>query len=198
MPSIIKIPNSETGSWDEKDLSNTKTRGEKDDAYVNFFNKYADRLKKIENDLVKKEKEEIKSSNRNIEILAIFVSLFTFISIETQILRSGISFITAVGFSLLIFAGLLFFIFSLNFFIKNEKKWQDFVQYLVLLIVSMAVLGFGFLLIYKENLSFLESLNNKYYTKTEVDNQIIFKSTELIDGFKNCILQEGNYWPCLK
>lgn len=198
MSSKIQIPNSETGSWEEKDIPNTKTRGEKDDAYVDFFNKYADRIKKIENDLAIKEKDEIKSSNRNIEILAVFVTLFTFISIETQILRSGISFITAVGFSLIILGGLLFFIFSLNFFIKNERTWTDFGQYFILLIVSLVVLGSGLFLVYEGDKSFLANFDDKYYKKTEIDQQIILKSTGLLDGFKKCILQNSNYWPCLK
>jgi len=198
MSSKVQIPNSETGSWEEKDISNTKTRGEKDDAYVDFFNKYADRIRKIENDLVKKEKDEIKNSNRNIEILAIFVTLFTFISIETQILRSGISFITAVGFSLLILGGLLFFIFSLNFFIKNERKWLDFGQYLILLIVSLVVLGSGLFLVYEGEKSFLANFDDVYYKKTEVEQQIILKSTGLLNDFKKCISQNGSYWPCLK
>ncbi|MEK7652003.1 MAG: hypothetical protein AAB351_02240 [Patescibacteria group bacterium] len=198
MSTKVQIPSSDTGSWEEVDLSNTKTRGEKDDAYIDFFNKYAGRIKKIENDLAAKEKDEIKSSNRNIEILAVFVTLFTFISIETQILRSGISFITAVGFSLLMLGGLLFFIFSLNFFIKNERVRSDFGQYFILLLVALFVLCSGLVLIYKGEEKFQANFDDKYYKKTEIEQQIMLKSNELLDNFKKCVLQKGNYWPCLK
>lgn len=194
----ITIPNSETGGWEEKDIPNTMTRREKDDTYLDFFKSYSDRINKIESSLSAKEKDEIKSSNRNIEILAVFVTLFTFISIETQILRSGISFITAVGFSLVILGGLLFFLFSLNFFIEKEKKWLDFGQYIVLLIMSFAILGLGLFFIHEGEKTFYTNLDDKFYKKSEADQQIILNSTKPLDDFKKCILLNGNYWPCLK
>lgn len=196
--SKVTIPNSETGAWEEKDLSSTMKRSEKEEAYVDFFNRYTTRIRKIEEDLSAKEKDDIKSSNRNIEILAVFVTLFTFISIETQILRSGISFITAVGFSLLMLGGLLFFIFSLNFFIKNDRGWSDYFQYLFLLLISIGIIGAGLFSIYKGEASFYASLNDKYYQKSEVDQKITDGLIAPLENFKKCILLSGAYWPCLK
>jgi hypothetical protein len=196
--SKVTIPNSETGAWEEKDLSSTMKRSEKEEAYLDFFNRYTARIKKIEDNLSEKEKDDIKSSNRNIEVLAVFVTLFTFVSIETQILRSGISFITAIGFSMIMLGGLLFFLFSLNFFIKNDRNWRDYFQYLFLLVISLGIISTGLFSVYKGEASFYAGLDNKYYQKSEVDQKITTGSTGPLENFKKCILLNGTYWPCLK
>jgi hypothetical protein len=198
MPTKIKIPNYETGSWEEKKVPNTGTRIEKDDNFINFFNQYATKIINIESELETIKQKDIESSNRNIEILALFVALFTFISIETQILRSGISFITAVGFSLLILGGLMFFIFSLSFSIKRDKDWMSFVQYFVLLLFSFLILASGLFFIQKGNDTFSDNLDDKYYNKVIIDQKIITESAKPLDTFKKCVLSAGAYWPCLK
>jgi heme/copper-type cytochrome/quinol oxidase subunit 4 len=202
--SKIKIPNSETGTWELKDVSALSTRKDKDEAIMDFFVGYSAKIKEIEKNfqeieknLLAKEIEEKKSSNRNIEILAIFVTLFTFISIDTQILRSGISFVSAVGFSLIILGALLFFIFSLNFFITNEKKWENYFQYFLLLIIPIVMIGVGLSFIYLGEKSFSLSLDNKYYNKLEVDQKISEESNKALENFKKCISSKGGYWPCI-
>jgi hypothetical protein len=194
----VTIPNSETGTWEDKDLSLISSRREKDETYIEFFNRYTTRIKKIEESLSAKEKEDAKSSNRNIEILAVFVTLFTFISIETQILRSGISFITAIGFSLLMLGSLIFFIFSLHFLIRSEKVLSEYVQFFLLLVIALLIIATGLFFVYKGEKSFLSDLDKKYYSKADADQKIMTQVNFILDTFKKCIVSNGTYWPCLK
>lgn len=55
-----------------------------------------------------------KQKSQTIETLAIFVSLFTFISVEIQILNTDITFLSIIGFTLITLGGLLVFISVLD------------------------------------------------------------------------------------
>ena len=69
--------------------------------------------KKIEAHQDKLESKIEDSKLKIIETLGIFVALFTFISVETQILRSEVSLLAATGFSLIILGGLFLFLIIL-------------------------------------------------------------------------------------
>ena len=197
----IQVPNSETGQWDEIEPFENGTRKEKDEQYIKFFDKYAKRIKNIEDKITSTETSEAKNLSRSIEILAIFVTLFTFISLETQILRSGISFLSAIGFSLIMLSGLCFFIFSLHFFTSKDIKWH-FIKYFLCLIFVFIILIVGLFVIWKGENSFKQG----FYDKTEIDalfsteresNNLKF-SHEDFKNFKECFTDYGISWDCIR
>lgn len=197
----IQVPNSETGQWDAVEPFENGTRKEKDGQYIEFFDKYAKRIKNIEDRITNTETSEAKNLSRSIEILAIFVTLFTFISLEAQILRSGISFFSAIGFSLIMLSGLCFFLFSLHFFTSKDVGWH-FVKYFLCLIFVFIILIVGLFVIWKGENSFKQG----FYDRTEIDtllstergsNDLKFNNEDF-KKFKKCFTNYGILWDCIR
>lgn len=93
--------------------------------------------------------QELRKDKHNlIEILAIFVGIFTFLSVEIQILKSVTDFLRIAGLSIIIFAGLLFFITNL-FFIA--EKWINIESKITSLwwynCIAIGILALGILLV---------------------------------------------------
>ncbi len=193
----ITLIDSETGLPNEVETDKTRTRKEKDEQYISFFKNFAGRIKNLEGKMEIAEVAEAKNTSRSIETLAIFVTLFTFISIEAQILRSGISFFSAIGFSIIMLAGLCFFLFSLHFFLVPELKWR-FLKYSICLVFTLIVLFIGLFVIRIGEQEFYTNISQNYYSKQEADKIIEEKSSSNLETFKICILQNQGYWPCLK
>lgn len=86
-----------------------------------FDNQIKDQLNNIEG--VRKQIEKVKIDF--IAVIGIFVSIFTFISIEIQILRYVHDFFRIAGFSLIIFGSLTGFIILLHSIFSEKKvKWS--------------------------------------------------------------------------
>jgi predicted phage-related endonuclease len=51
---------------------------------------------------------------------------------------------------------------------------------------------------YQNFIDKVDNLKNNYYTMDQVDKAIENKSSSDLQSFKNCILQNQGYWPCLK
>lgn len=72
--------------------------------------------------------------DRIVEIMAIFVALFTFVSVDIQIFKSDISFLSATGTSLITLGALILFVCILHF-IQNKpdynfkKRWLIFLYF---------------------------------------------------------------------
>lgn len=140
--------------------------------------------------------EKIKDSNlKTIETLGIFVALFTFISLETQILRSGISFVTAIGFSLIMLGGLLVFLSALHFFVSEENNTLS--KSIILLSISTLFIIGGLEMVFKGENDFYQNLDDKYYNKDQIGNIVSSSTEKSLNEFKQCVLYNGGYWSCL-
>ena len=180
----------------------TKERSEISFEYIKDLHK---RTQKIESNLVEIQRKNTEQNNRNIEVLAVFVTLFTFISIETQLLRSGLSFLTAVGFSIVILGGLMIFLFSLRFFLEND--WKNFLQYLLLLILGILMIVGGLFVIREGQKEYFNDVEKRFYSKDEIDQmlnenkEVIIKlenDKELFLRFKECIKQGFTVNSCIR
>lgn len=191
---IIPDTENETGNWETSPFSidDGMSRKDKDARIVEYLSSTNKRLNALKVEFSQAKQDNAREANRNVEILAIFVTLFTFISIETQILRSGIDFLTAIGFSIVLFSGLTFFLFTLKFLVKDE--WSKFGQYLISLIFTLILMVAGLFCVWKGQISFYGDLNAKFYNKTEIDQMI----AQSLSDFKKCIQTNGGYWACLK
>jgi len=162
---------------------------------IEFFRDLHKRTETIESSLDEIQKKNTQQNNRNIEILAVFVTLFTFISIETQMLRSGISFLTAVGFSLLILGGLMMFLFTLRFFLEND--WKSFHQFLLLLVVGLITIGAGLGVIWQGQKAYFSDIDKRFYGKEEV-NQMLEDVRAPFFEFKECIVKGLTMSACAR
>jgi len=143
-----------------------------------FDQKTLAEIKETANDYVKEKAQEIiEETTKNsinefqakiIEILAIFVALFTFVSVDIQIFKSEVSFLSATGTSLITLGALIFFIFILNLISNPNKPTQTrlFLIPILLIIIGICLVGYD----YKNYTKFL---NENFYTKTEVNDKFI-------------------------
>lgn len=109
---------------------------------------------------VSEQKKEItKVRDKFIEIIAVFVALFTFISVDVQIFKeNNISHFVALGFVLIMFASLYFFV-KLLVSINNSTDFGYLNSLFVILLI-----GGGIFLIYID-WSFFDK---EYYSKDEI------------------------------
>lgn len=171
------------------------TTKEKTELTFQYIQDLHERTQKIEGGLEETRQKNDEQNNRNIEILAVFVTLFTFISIETQLLRSGISFLTAVGFSILILGGLMIFLFSLRFFLEND--WKNFSQFLLLLVFGGLMMAGGLFVIWQGEKSYYKDIDNRFYSKSQIDEMINSNKSSL-DKFKECLVVSKEVANCLQ
>ncbi|HAT8267598.1 TPA: hypothetical protein JBI63_11475 [Legionella pneumophila] len=151
--------------------------GKHDEVIKTLSNYITQEIKKIHDNQKQTTKliEEFKKDKHNlIEILGIFVGIFTFLSIEIQILRNVTDFLRIAGLSIISFSGLIFF--NITLFIFGERwlnKTTEFTglkRYYLLVFLSLFI---GILLVsigdyknpanIKNNMNFiaLEELVNK-------------------------------------
>ncbi len=157
-------------------------------------------LIKAQIDPIKDELSEYKA--KIIEVLGIFVALFTFISIDFQIFKENISIISAIGVSLVTLGALSFFIlllfFSLNFRSDTTKQNKTFFVSLFLLSV-LFIIG-GVFCIWKESKNNLVTQSNleSYYSKDQTDAFLKSKTTQDdFLNFKKC-LRDGQWNKCFQ
>jgi len=141
-------------------------------------------------ELIKKFQKEITEfKNKTIEILAIFVALFTFISVEIQILKFQITFLSVFGFSVFILGALLGFIFILHLVLNESETGiyknkitssSFFIIFITILIVA------GMILTAWDYKKFTKERNEKFYTKEEIDSKFLLINKE------NLLKIEGN------
>ena len=112
-------------------------------------NEKVENIKKNINDLkeeTEKQKEETeKQKYLSIELLTIFVSIFTFISVEIQIMKYVDDYLRIAGLSLIFFSGLLLFLCSIYLFL-NKTRTNDFIlarreYWLLIICVIFCLLG---------------------------------------------------------
>ncbi|CZG80396.1 hypothetical protein SDA22_07295 [Legionella pneumophila serogroup 1] len=120
--------------------------GKHDEVIKTLSNYITQEIKKIHNEQKQTAKliEEFKKDKHNlIEILGIFVGIFTFLSIEIQILRNVTDFLRIAGLSIISFSGLIFF--NITLFIFGERwlnKTTEFTglkRYYILVFLSLFI-----------------------------------------------------------
>lgn len=122
------------------------------------------------------------SSLRMVEVLGIFVALFTFISIDVQIFKGSISIFSATGFSLIVLGSLLSFVFTLHLFLNDNKKYIW-----LLLIFSVLLISAGIFSIWKDYKSYTKKFEEDFYTKEQVNdiiNSAAIQTVNQLDEFK--------------
>jgi len=99
-----------------------------------------------------------------IEVLAIFVALFTFVSVDIQIFKSDISTLSAAGFTLIMLSGLVIFVVALAYMLDDRVNGVK----LLYTIISSVVVGAIGVYIVGINYNGIEAtLNEKFYTKEQ-------------------------------
>ncbi len=136
--------------------------------------------------------DEIKSNI--VETLGIFVALFTFISADIQIFRFNISFLSAVGYTIITLGSLLFFVFILYLIVDGSKI--DSGKIGAGLIIVFVLITSGIFMVLKDFKdytkvfdSYVSTTTEKFYTKEELNSLILEnkKNTETL----NCLKIKG-------
>ncbi len=150
---------------------------------------------KIEIDLKKAFQDELNSyKTKTIEVLAVFVALFTFISVDIQIFKSDVSTLSAMGFTLLMLGSLIIFLLILVRVLGNKIESS-----ILLFILSMMFIIAGVVCVGYDYKGIKNKLSSEYYTKEDADSKIDSVDTKKeVDAFKLCILKNQGYWPCVK
>lgn len=144
-----------------------------------------------------KDVEEVKKDitdykTKIVETLALFIALFTFVSIEVQTFKFDIQFISIVGIALIMLGALLFFIFTLHFILRSSDK-DYFVGKKILVVIiyltCVALVGAGIWLCNKD----YEQSQVNFLTRDEI-NQAISTSTMPLYNFLSCV-KGGRFSP---
>lgn len=135
-------------------------------------------------DTLKEEISEFK--DKIIEILAIFVALFTFVSVDIQIFKTDVTFYTVIGFSLIMLGALLLFVLMIYFFIDKNYN-QNKIKTILGIIFMIGLIGIGVVISNNEH--------NQYTKKIyEINNNIMLTDKNFTD-FKMC-LKSGGWGKC--
>lgn len=203
-----KIEDSHTKTGEsEEQTSVAKEPFKTQDEYSTYFketNKELSNLKKNLSSLQKSNEEILKSfskklddvQGKGIETLAIFVALFTFVSVDIQVFKTSVSTLSAMGFTLVMLGALLLFVTVLLYLFDEEekKKWTLFLFFgasVVLIVVGILAVGHEYQGVEK-------TLKDNFYSREEVNFLVASSTSEAIGAFKKCIVQNQSYWPCLK
>jgi len=155
-----------------------------------YFNQ---RVSELESDLDKFKDQLDEQRVQFVETLAVFVALFTFVSVDIQVFKSNISTLSAAGFTLIMFSALISFVFILVNLIDDKKfkrirtRWW-LVATAVLMITGICLVGQDYRGVEK-------SLDNKFYSKDEVDSAIASSSASFVE-FKSCLRSGKGSWFC--
>lgn len=139
---------------------------------------------------------------RLVEILALFVGLFTFVSIDVQIFNSEpLSVASAAGFVLITLGGITFFITLLGVLVLDRGLISSVIKntsmlFMTLFIVIVSTLAGGSYLIWLGEQNSLKDFNGMYYSKAQGDSDITNVTQELTT-LKEC-LKNGGWNKCLQ
>ncbi len=150
--------------------------------YTNLIKKYVKvETKSALNEVESNIKKDITDNQiKNTETLAIFVALFTFVSIEFQIFRSFTSWQSAASLSLILLGSLTFFVILIDLLFKKRTIYS-----VLFLIVPLFLIGLG--IYYFQESKIIDSeyiLINNELKQTIKDNS---KNTKIL----NCIKDVG-------
>lgn len=150
---------------------------------------FTSKIKKDEYNLKNKLEEKIDNSKLSvIETLGIFVALFTFLSIDIQIMRSTFSLIGLLGFILLTLGALLFFVIILHILVVSEKKITS--KFILGLFFTTVFIVTGIYFVNKDTKNNYIILDKKDFDKTYTDPVKIE-----IEDLKSCF-KSGGWTKC--
>lgn len=172
--------------------------------------KILDADKKLENSQKETEKKIEDKQTKSIEILGIFVALFSYISITIQIFNRVSDAWSAGLFALLLLCSLLVLVFVQNLLLGDKPK--SFWDYRVLIIIFIflvsggtifalknvplnpvpATIEFQDLLESKVSEKIERSVSDNTYTKDEIDLK-----TASFEIFKDCVNEKKSVWLCV-
>lgn len=136
-----------TYSEDDVKKNNKKLFGELENKVVELEGKFNQEILILKEDIKdashKADDESSKLRTDNLSFLAIFTSLFTFISVEFQIFKNVGEFRPALAISLVLLGGLGMFISVLLWSINKAEK-NSGNSYIISLLVSFVLIGLGF------------------------------------------------------
>ncbi|MFA6177443.1 MAG: hypothetical protein WC694_00935 [Candidatus Paceibacterota bacterium] len=172
-------------------VEETKVNFNQDEAWTLLDNrtknleKTADRVEKR----IDKVEDKIRDSNLNtIETLAIFVALFTFVSIEFQIFRSFSSWEAAASLSLILLGTLTFFVVLIVSLIDKKFNPSMFLKCMIGLTILGGVALFGQSKIIDSDYILKQELEENFYTQHQTDSQWTdFKTCIWYRGLNNCL-----------
>ncbi len=134
--------------------------------FQEFKNDFDDKIKTLNNDKIS-----------IITVLGIFVSIFTFISVEVQILRYICDFNKIIGLTLIIPAVLIIFCCSLDYLARlwiYDKNNSFNYRIFIILIISIALMVTGLILI--------KNSNQTWMCKTQSDTPIVLPIEKTISN----------------
>lgn len=130
-----------------------------------------------------------------IETLGIFVALFTFISIDIQILKSTFNLLAITGLIFVTLGALLFFAIVLHVLVTEHTEKIDY-KFWVGLFLTIVLLLLGTFLIYENNQNTYEIISKEQFEKDYV--QVVNKSSADFTSFKTCLKNNGWRNSCLQ
>lgn len=157
-----------------------------------FIKKYVDQqIKPITLEIEKSIKNDIEDSkSKSIEILAIFVALFTFVSIEFQIFKSFTSWEAAAGLTFIVLGSLSFFAILTSHLI-SKRSLLFFLLYIIPLIFCFLGMFYfqGAKIVDSNYIQINEDLKNTIIN--EKKNTEILKCLENVGYFKKDCLNKN-------
>lgn len=155
----------------------------------NQLKNFTSKIGKDENNLKNRLEEKIDDSKLSvIETLGIFVALFTFLSIDIQIMRSTFSLIGLLGFILLTLGSLLFFVIILHILVVSDKKIDS--KFIFGLVFTISFILGGIYFVNKD-------IKNNYIIldKKDFDQSYTQPIKDELYNLKNC-LKSGGWNKC--
>lgn len=139
-----------TGSINEPAINNIDQAKQVNDLLnvLTELPKYKNELKNFENKVQDLEKSINQQKINFIEIIGVFVGIFTFISVEIQILKYANSILSIAGLSLIFYSGLLLFLYTIYYYVHkiklNHLKLTLREKWIFGICIGMATLGIVF------------------------------------------------------
>lgn len=121
-----------------------------------------------------------------ISLLGIFVSIFTFVSVEIRILQTVNNIFQIAGLTIIMFSGIILFALLIhlisNQWIHGEYKkipWPFLSMVIIALFLGLGIIAYSYYIPHSENLE-IEKIKNQI-EKLEITNEIILKQSPYDD-----------------
>lgn len=190
------------------------TKKQKEDFLKNILKNYSDsdstqsdntlneQIKQFKSQLNTLETEMDKTRNSIIQITAIFVALFTFISVEIKFFSVPFGPFVLVGLSLILIGALLFFLFFLDKIINGSESYSFILSSIIIIFLGALAVNLGFL--QSNKYIFIDGTDKGKYILIDQDqkdsytknienqiNQANSTANSSLNEFKTCLHDNG-------